>query len=37
MLAVVHAVVHEKGEKHVKYDSIGCFSCAFGSYFRVRS
>jgi len=39
MLTVVHAVVSEKIEDGgvVEYDSTGCFSCAFRSYFRVRS
>ena len=26
-----------KRRKGFKYDSMGCYSCAFGSYFRVRS
>jgi len=39
MVAVVHAVVREKnkGIKFDKIDNKGRFSCAFGSYFRVRS
>jgi len=37
MHAVVHAVVYKNGKGGIIYDSMGCFSGAFGSYFHVWS